>query len=936
MTIIAKKLTGGGNTLSFLLAMVLALVTSGVWAADLYWKGGTGTEADPADIYDPANWTTSSSYSGDSITQSPTTSDILNFKFSELTYLTNSMENADSAAVCSEVNFKGGNCVLLGAIRSASTFRLAQSAAVEVQIAEGGTLYAGGVLAIGCGKNATLTVNGGTVYSKDDLRVGNNSNSIAILNINGGIVEVDYSKTLALSYNGNGTVNLNGGTLITKCVKKDKGNGYLNFDGGTLQANTDNTTDFIGALTDMVNVLSGGGTIDANGHKVKITKSITGEGAMIFKGDGTITFSHNCNHEGGTTIELGTKVSMQPDKTTTILNNLVIDGRAVLKNQTYDVFLKSGLTVGVANYITLVNCAADSTVGFTSEKITVILAAPIGVSTTTSIMAFEGTTLNEIKYADFTSRMFGAYANDYNALDSAKGCNKKFYYDGDGNLSSIVVEFQAYDGANIRCVVVEFTDGKDGDGVYAKALGARYLKNAPLGFVFLEQNKTTWHGEEKTVATSYDVNHYGVCDFRWTQGEHSVTAWTLDEDKTWTTLRNGATLASDEIVQIMVTRADAVLTVDEDVNVGLIEFVNGTGTTLSISSGVTVSADSYSGLGFVLNNGTFQKWGEGTVEMKFDNASRGVFVVNAGTLRAAGKKTPVLGAGTPIIGDPDVTPRSNYLIDVKSGATYDVNGQTSVLASVRLAEGAHFISSANANKAWGQTIQLILAGDAEVTANGDFGLYGSGEDGCRLDLGNYKLIVNGAQDKEFMLGNTTINGTGTIFVKSGRFCTRNAESTGVDCTLSIGENGKFENNMHFTVKNFVNDGSMSYQNTANGWGRGGVLEVTGGFTSKTGSFPKLTLTGATVKADGSHITVLDNFETSGTITIDASAITRQQLNDAGEVGIPVLTVPTENKGGAWKVANSVVGNVCAKWKDNGDDTSTLYLSQSKGLMIIIR
>ena len=319
--------------------------------------------------------------------------------------------------------------------------------------------------------------------------------------------------------------------------------------------------------------------------------------------------------------------------------------------------------------------------------------------------------------------------------------------------------------------------------------------------------------------------------------------------------------------------------------------------------------------------------------MKFDNASRGVFVVNAGTLKAAGKRAD--GAGSPIIGDPDVTPRSNYLIDVKSGATYDVNGQTSVKASVRLAEGAHFTSSAEAEKTYGQTMQFILAGNAEVNANGLFGLYASEGDGSRLDLGNYKLIVNGANNKEFMLGKTTIIGDGMICVESGKLCTRNEDSKGEDCTLSIGANGKFENNKHFKVKNFVNNGSMSFQNSANGWGRG-ELEVTGEFTSKTASFPKLTLTGATVKADGSHITVLDNFETSGTITIDASAITRQQLNDAGEVGIPVLTVPTENKGGAWKVANSVVGNVCAKWKDNGDDTSTRYLSQSKGLMIIIR
>ena len=892
-------------------------MTSGVWAADFYWKGGTGTEADPADIYDPANWTTSSSYSGDSIASSPTASDILHFKFSELTYLTNSMENADSEKVCSEVNFNCGNCVILGAIRSASTFRLAQSAAVEVQIAEGGTLYAGGVLAIGCGKNATLTVNGGTVYSKDDLRVGNNKNSTATLNINSGTVKASR----VLTYGGSGT---------------------LNFDGGILQATADNSSDFIASSSLAVNINSRGGTIDANGHNVNITKSITGEGAMIFKGGGTITLAFHCNHKGGTTIELGTKVSMTNAKAnTTILNNLVIDGRAVLEKKTYDVFLKSGLTEEATNNITLVNCAAGSTFGFdndeTPTKIVVTLAEPTVVNTTKPIKAFEGKTLNEIKYADFTSRMFGAYANNYNALDSAKGCNKKFYYDGDGNLSSVVVEFQVYDGANIRCVVVEFTDGKDGDGVYAKALGARYLKNAPLGFVFLEQNKTTWHGDEKTVAISYGDNHYGVCDFRWTQGEHSVTAWTLDDDKTWSTLRDGATLASDEIVQIMVTDADAVLTIDEDVNVGIIEFVNGSGATLSIVSGVTVSADSYSGLGFVLNNGTFQKWGEETVEMKFDNASRGVFVVNEGTLRAVGKKTPVVGAGTPIIGDPDVTPRSNYLIDVKSGATYDVNGQTSVSASVRLAEGAHFISSTDyANKEWGQTIQLILAGDAEVTANGKFALYGSGEDGCRLDLGTYKLTVNGGTDKEFMLGNTTIIGEGMIYVASGRFCTRNAESTGVDCTLSIGASGKFENNKHLTVKNFVNDGSMSYQNTANGWGRG-ELEVTGEFTSKTATYPALTLTGATVKMrDGVVVKVLDKFTSSGIITIDASAITKARFDEAEKQRIAVLTVPTAYKGGMWNVVNSSIGNAYVKWIDNNNNTSTLYVCKPNGMMIIVR
>ena len=961
MNIIAKNLKGGGKTLNYLLAVVIALATFGAHAADLYWIGGTGTEAEPADIYDPANWTTSSSYSGDSIAQSPTTSDILNFKFSALTYLTNSMENAGSAAVCNQINFHGGECVILGDVKSTGNVRIAQNSGETSNIELKGALSVGGVISLGQYGYGTLTVEDGgslSVLSTSDSYIGQYAKSNGALVVNGGkasfngILYVGKSSTGTLTINGGtlevasgkkiyvggysgstGTVNLNGGVLKTGRITKERGNGYLNFNGGTLQANESNTY-IIDDLSDMVKVQSGGGTIDANGYSVKIGKSITGEGAMTFKGGGTITFSYNCNHEGGTTIELGTKVSMSDTATTKILDNLVIDGRAVLEAKTYDVFLKRGLADASANNITLVNCAVGSTVGFdndeTPTKITVTLAAPTGVKTSTPIMAFEGKTLNEIKYADFTSRMLGKYANDYNALDSAKGCNKKFYYDGSGNLASIVVEFQVSDGANIRCVVVELTDGEG--GVYAKALGARYQENASLGFVFLEQDKTTWNGAYKTVTTSRTGADYGACDFRVVQGESSVTAWTLDGDKTWSALRNGAALAKDEIVQITVTGANAVLTVDEDVTVGLIDFVNGSGATFKINEGVEVSADSYSGLGFVLNNGIFQKWGVGTVEMKFDNASRGVFVVNAGTLKAVGKRAD--GAGSPIIGDPDVTPRSNYLIDVKSGATYDVNGQTSVSASVRLAEGAHFISSTDyANKAWGQTGQLILAGNAEVTATGHFGLYKGG--GSRLDLGTYMLTVNGASDKEFMLGGTTITGTGTIYVKSGRFCTRNADSEGEDCTISIGANGKFENNMHFKVKNFVNNGTISY---ASGWGRG-ELEVTGEFTSKTATFPALTLTGATLKArTGAVVTVLDTFNSSDIVTIDASEITKVALEEAMETGfgVPLLTVPVANKGGAWTVANPPVSGAYVKWIDKGDSKSTLYLCKPKGTRIIIR
>jgi hypothetical protein len=74
---------------------------------------------------------------------------------------------------------------------------------------------------------------------------------------------------------------------------------------------------------------------------------------------------------------------------------------------------------------------------------------------------------------------------------------------------------------------------------------------------------------------------------------------------------------------------------------------------------------------------------------------------------------------------------------------------------------------------------------------------------------------------------------------------------------------------------------------------------------------------------------------NGTITIDASAITAQQLKES-ENGIPVLIVPTMNKGGTWAVSHPRISGCRAKWVDNGDNTSTLYLCRSHGTRIIIR
>ena len=92
--------------------------------------------------------------------------------------------------------------------------------------------------------------------------------------------------------------------------------------------------------------------------------------------------------------------------------------------------------------------------------------------------------------------------------------------------------------------------------------------------------------------------------------------------------------------------------------------------------------------------------------------------------------------------------------------------------------------------------------------------------------------------------------------------------------------------------------------------------------------------GATVKATGTAQTVSTTFSASGTITVDASGITKEQL-DAGNVA--VLTVPSSfnTSSVTWNVSGEQIAGTRAKWRTDGT-TQTLYLCKPIGLMVIFR
>jgi hypothetical protein len=398
---------------------------------------------------------------------------------------------------------------------------------------------------------------------------------------------------------------------------------------------------------------------------------------------------------------------------------------------------------------------------------------------------------------------------------------------------------------------------------------------------------------------------------------------TLDAEKNFSQLITEEALSSDDVVYVE-AKGNYTLTVDEDITVKNIEFVNGSGATLKISENDTLSVDDIVGIGNIMNNGTIVKTGEGTAILPFDNASTGVLIVGNGIL----KVKSVINDGTA------------YTVRVKRGATFDLNGVSGITVNVILEEGATFVNTGNAiSYNADQTVKIILEGDATVKTENDMGLIAPDRNKSELDLGSHILTLKGGNT--FRLCNTAVVGSGKIRVTDSGKLTVMASSDGAVGNYSSGgdnyelvmESGStltIGNYQSLTVKNFTNNGEITTKHK-------GTLIVKG-ILAPGNEIPVLTLAdGATIKASTTQAqTVSSTFSASGTIIIDASEIMKDQLKVAGKTGIPVLTVPAVPSDVKWNMTGLNVDRVRAKWRVNEDGTKTLYIARSDAFRVIIR
>src|SRR5690606_26275371 len=110
-----------------------------------------------------------------------------------------------------------------------------------------------------------------------------------------------------------GTNSYTGGTHLlggTLSVSSDSALGApssaLHFDGGTLQV----TGRDFGATTRAITLGEGGGGVDIAdaGHRVTLAQDITGDGALVKHGAGTLVLTGTNRYRGGTRVEAGVLV----------------------------------------------------------------------------------------------------------------------------------------------------------------------------------------------------------------------------------------------------------------------------------------------------------------------------------------------------------------------------------------------------------------------------------------------------------------------------------------------------------------------------------------------------------------------------------------------------------------------------------------------------
>ena len=207
-----------------------------------------------------------------------------------------------------------------GTVTTSSYFVIGRGATGIYNLTNGTILAAagGGYATLGsfAGANGTLNASGGSLITNKQLYIGEGGAGIVNLSANGYINITEPTQGVRIGVNAGavGTLNLDGGTLLTTKISAGSGSSTLNFNGGTIKPVASNTTDFIIGIG-RTNIRNGGAIFDTAGFNATVAQpllhsNIAGDnaidGGFAKLGNGTLTLAGSNNYTGLTTIMGGT------------------------------------------------------------------------------------------------------------------------------------------------------------------------------------------------------------------------------------------------------------------------------------------------------------------------------------------------------------------------------------------------------------------------------------------------------------------------------------------------------------------------------------------------------------------------------------------------------------------------------------------------------
>jgi MYXO-CTERM domain-containing protein len=141
--------------------------------------------------------------------------------------------------------------------------------------------------------------------ASDSLIVGESGGGMLTISGSG---QVTTAGTITLGMSGgSGTINLNGGALITPQIQRGTGTGKFNFNGGTLKAAASSAT-FMQGLTS-ASVMSSGAFINDAGFGITIAQpllsGVSNDGGLTKMGAGTLTLTAAETYVGATKVNFG-------------------------------------------------------------------------------------------------------------------------------------------------------------------------------------------------------------------------------------------------------------------------------------------------------------------------------------------------------------------------------------------------------------------------------------------------------------------------------------------------------------------------------------------------------------------------------------------------------------------------------------------------------